>query len=350
MNAGLCSILYSNSWRRLVVLLMLFLSSGIAMAERHTNRGVGFYFDQDLLLPYVNEDRDYTMGLAMEFFWAKEDGIYPLDGLVGEIGHWMGLGRRDDNVVTSFILGSVNFTPDDLSNPQPILTERPYASLLYLGNKRVRAGKTGAVAAEALIGILGSDVAAKTQNTLHGWYRSLANSSEPVDPQGWDNQISDGGELTTRLRFSNSRLRAESSGRWDIATTWAVSLGYQTNVSLGVSARLGQLGSSFWSIPFDPVNRGSFLPSLSSDEWYFWTAYRIRLVAYDALLQGQFRESRVKFSSSEIEQIVHEGAVGATISLGKTQFTFAMNAKSAELEQAPRRRHFWGSFNIIHHF
>jgi len=350
MKSGKYSCLQTTTLVHYLLLTVLSVLSAAALAERQGDRGIGFYFDQDLLLPYVNQDRDYTMGLAMEFFWEKEDGIYPLDGFVGRIGRWMGLGGGDDNIVTSFILGSVNFTPDDLSNPQPILSERPYASLLYLGNKRVRASKTSAVAAEALVGLLGSDVAAKTQNTLHGWYRSVANTAEPVDPQGWDNQVSDGGEPTIRLRFSHSRLRAEESGQWDLATTWALSLGYQTNASLGVSARLGQLGSSFWSIPFDPVNRGSFLPSLSSSEWYVWGAYRARLVAYDALLQGQFRDSRVKFAETQIERLVHEGAVGATVSLGKTQLTFAMNAKSAELKNAERRRHFWGSFNIIHHF
>jgi hypothetical protein len=262
----------------------------------------------------------------------------------------MGMGGADDSVVTSFIVGTVNYTPDDLSDPAPIANDRPYASLLYLGNKRVRASKTSAVAAEALVGVIGTDVAREVQQKLHGWWRSAADSSEPVDPQGWTHQISDGGELTMRLRFSNSRLRAESAGLWDVATTWAVSLGYQTNASLGVSGRAGKIGSAFWSIPFDPVNRGSFLPSLSENEWYVWAAYRARLVAYDALLQGQFRHSDVRISTDEIERLLHEGAVGVTAAFGQAQMTFALNAKSAEFKQSKRREHYWGSLNLIYHF
>jgi hypothetical protein len=335
-----------------VVLLFagLLLACTVLQAAPQRDRGVGVYFDQDLFIPYVNQDRDYTMGMAIEFFWDKEDGIYPLDGMAGRVGRWMGMGGADDSIVTSFIVGTVNFTPDDLSDPDPIVGDRPYASLLYLGNKRVRASKTSAVAAEALVGVLGTTVAREAQLKLHGWWRSAADSDEPVDPQGWDHQISDGGELTMRMRFSNSRLRAESAGLWDVATTWAVSLGYQTNASLGVSARLGKISSAFWSIPFDPVNRGSFLPSLSDNEWYLWAAYRARLVAYDAMLQGQFRHSDVTISAQEIERLLHEGAVGVTVAVGQALMTFSVNAKSAEFKQSSRRAHYWGGLSLTYHF
>lgn len=345
---------FSN--KALTLSLAFFMFGNTLMAaepvyeSQQRSRGIGFYFDQDLLVPYVNEDRDYTMGLAFEFFWEKKDGIYPLDGLAGQAGQWLDLGRGDDNIVTSFIVGTVNYTPNDLSISTPILTERPYASLIYLGNKRVRASKNSAVAVEALLGVLGTSVAREVQQALHGWWRDVADTNEPVDPQGWDNQISNGGELTTRLRFSNSRLRAESPGLWDIATTWSLSVGYQTNASLGVSARFGKIGSSFWSIPFDPVNRGSFLPSLSSDEWYVWAAYRARLVGYDALLQGQFRHSNLTFAYEDIEKLLHEGAVGVTLATGPAQVSFSVNAKTAELKQATRRNHFWGTLTLIYHF
>ncbi len=328
---------------------LLFFSAAVLAAPQR-DRGVGMYFDQDLFVPFLNQDRDYTMGLALEFFWDKQDGIYPLDGMVGRVGRWMGLGNADDNIVTSFIVGTVNYTPDDLAVSTPILDDRPYASLLYLGNKRVRASKSSAVAAEALIGVLGTDVAKESQELLHGWYREIANTDEPVDPKGWGNQISDGGELTMRLRFSNSRLRAESPGTWDLATTWALSLGYQTNASFGISGRYGRISSAFWSIPFDPVNRGSFLPSLSDDEVYVWAAYRARLVGYDALLQGQFRDSEFEFDGDEIERLLHEGAIGVTAALGQAQMTFSINAKSAEFKQSKQREHLWGSLNLIYHF
>jgi len=332
-----------------ILLFSLYSPSALAVEQ---DRGLGIYFDQDLLVPLLNQDRDYTMGMAIEFFWEKEKGLYPLDNLVKHAGRWFGLKELDNNVIYSFMLGTVNYTPDDLSNPLPILNDRPYSSLIYLSNKRVRADKNNAVAAEVLLGILGTNVAKETQTSLHRLWRNVTGSDEPVNPQGWSHQISNGGELTMRVRFANSHLQQYLSkpGSWDVATTWGASLGYQTNISASIAIRAGDINSSFWSLPFDPVNRGNFLPSAMKNEWYLWTAYRMHLVGYDALLQGQFRNSDVTFTSDKIEKVVHDCAVGLTIGRNNSQITLSVNAKSAELKKAQKRRHYWGSVHYLFHF
>ena len=334
-----------------ITLLLFHLYLPLAHAGQ-IDRGIGIYFDQDLLVPLLNEDRDYTMGIAVEFFWAKEEGLYPLDNLVRHAGSWLGLKNSDSNIAYSFMLGTVNYTPDDLSASEPLLNDRPYSSLIYLSNKRVRADANNAVAAEVLLGILGTNVAKVAQQKLHGWWRSATNSDEPVDPQGWAHQISNGGELTTRIRFSNSRLQSRFSrpGRWDVATNWGLSLGYQTNANIGIAIRAGSIKSPFWSLPFDPVNRGNFLPSTPKREWYVWSALRTHLIGYDALLQGQFRNSDVTYSADQIERLVYDGAVGLTIGGKESQVTFSVNAKSSELKSTDRRRHYWGSVNYLFHF
>jgi len=319
---------------------------------KQTDRGIGIYFDQDLLVPLLNEDRDYTMGLALEFFWEKEKGLYPLDGLVKRAGRLLGINEDSNNYVYSFMLGTVNYTPDDLSAAGPLLNDRPYSSLIYLSNKRVKADKRNAVAAEVLIGVLGTDVARESQQKLHGWWRAVTGSNEPVDPQGWSHQISDGGELTMRVRFSNSRLQSQWSrtGHWDVTTSWGISLGYQTNINVSAAIRAGNINSKFWSLPFDPVNRGNFLPSAAKSEWYVWATYRAHLIGYDALLQGQFRHSDVTFAADQIERLVHDGAIGLTIGGKRSQITFSVNGKSGELKNTPSRRHYWGSVNYLFHF
>jgi len=308
------------------------------------NWGVGFYLDQDLAVPILNEDRDYTMGIAAEFFWQdKNAGLYPLDGTIKRIGQWLGLQEKDDKIVRSFMLGSVTYTPDDLADPDPIYNDRPYASLIYLSNKRVRVNRSNAVGIELQMGLLGLDFSGNIQTSLHRYYRDKTGDDTVVDPMGWDHQISDGGELTMRLRMSNLRLLLENRGIWDFSGSWAVTLGYQTNISLGFSGRLGHLASSPWTIPFDPVNRGNFLPSLSGNEWYGWVAYRLRLVGYDALLQGQFRNSDVTFDANEIRHILHEGGIGITFTYQPMQFTLAVNAKTSELNGGiDNRNHYWG--------
>ena len=313
--------------------------------------GIGLYVDQDLLVPFSNEDRDYTMGMAVEFFWTKEKGIYPLDNLVRSASKWLGMNSSNNDLVYSFMLGSVVYTPDDLSDSLPIFDDRPYSSLVYLRNKRVLADHRKALAAEVSIGLLGTSVAKAFQTQLHTIYRSASGSDEPVDPQGWSHQISDGGELTMRLRLSGSLLQPDFSrkGRWDVTTSYGLALGYQTNLNVGIAVRAGSIKSPFWSLPFDPGNRGNFLPSAPKQEWYVWSALRSHLIVYDALLQGQFRDSDVQFSSDQIERVVFDGAVGLTMGFEKSQFTFSVNAKSADLKFMSRRQ-VWGGLNYLFHF
>ncbi|MGD8484883.1 MAG: lipid A deacylase LpxR family protein [Thioalkalispiraceae bacterium] len=313
--------------------------------------GIGVYVDQDLFIPFTNEDRDYTMGLAFEFFWSKDKGLYPLDDLVRKAGKWLDIDESDKDIVYSFMLGTLAFTPDDLSDPDPIYDDRPYSSLIYLSNKRVRADSEDALAAEVAIGLLGTGLAYEVQSEFHDWYRDFDNSDEPVEPMGWDNQISDGGELTFRVSVSHSRLYPQFSipGRFDISSTVGLSLGFQTNASFSGAVRFGSIKSPFWSLPYDPVKSATFLPSKPRDQWYFWSALRVHLIGYDALLQGQFRDSEVTYASDEIEHLVYDGAFGFTMGIGKSQFTFSANTKTSELKHTDRTQT-WGSVNYIYHF
>jgi hypothetical protein len=240
----------------------------------------------------------------------------------------------------------VNFTPDDIGDRAPIFDDRPYASLLYLANKQVVADDDRALGVELMIGALGLRIADEVQTALHRWNRELRGSNDPVDPKGWRYQISDGGEPTARLRVSDSR-RFAHSGHWDLSHAWDLNLGFQTNASIGVSGRFGDLNSPFWSVPYDPINRGNFVPAFGGDELYVWGAARLRGVAYDAMLQGQFRDSRVTVDSDDVRRLLWDAGVGVTKGWRGYQLTLAFNAKGAETRlKDARNRHFWGGLYL----
>jgi hypothetical protein len=334
---------------RLFVALM-FLSQPAAADNCATDAqgsdiGLGVYFDQDMFIPGGNDDRDYTMGIAVEFFQDRGP-LYLMGDLLERVDSVVGFDRRCGRIYRSFLLGAVSFTPDDIGNPEPIFDDRPYASLIYLANKQVVADESRALGVELMVGALGLGVADSVQTSLHQWYRGVTGKSEPVDPEGWDNQISDGGELTLRLRLSEARRLAHGDS-WDMAGTWDVNLGFQTNASIGFSGRVGDLNSPFWSTPYDPVNRGNFVPAMGGDELYLWAAGRLRGVAYDALLQGQFRDSEVTVDESDLRRLVWEAGVGVTRSWSDYQLTFSINAKAGDtrLDAAPDE-HFWGGLYI----
>lgn len=339
-----------------VFILNLFHFAALAEEpenKKEQNRGIGLYLDQDFFVPFANEDRDYTIGIAVEFFWQKEKGLYPLDGLVRTAGEWLGI-KDSDNIEYSFMLGTLAYTPDDLSDPRPIYNDRPYSSLIYLSNKRVRANEKKALAAEILLGIMGSRIPGEAQTAFHRWYRdykNLKDTDDPVDPKGWRHQISDGGELTLRLRLTKSELIEQLSypGSFDIASTIGLSLGFQTNANVGIAMRLGKLRSPIWSMPYDPVNRGNFVPSKAKHEWYFWSALNARLVGYDSLLQGQFKTSDVTFSYDELEPVVYDGGVGLTLGFLSSQLTFSANVKTSDLKFISRHQ-IWGGVNYLYYF
>jgi hypothetical protein len=337
----------------LALTLPMATNANTAGDSSNNNWGWGLYLDQDLWLPVLNEDRDYTMGIAVEFFWQDEDKpLYLFDDSAKKVAEWFGLHRKDDEIVRSFSLGSVNYTPDDLADPNPIYDDRPYASIIYLSNKRVRANAKSAVGVELQVGLLGLSLGEKIQSAIHQTYRDIAGTVEPVDPRGWRHQISNGGELTLRIRLSNSQRLAYASW-WDLAATGSFNLGYQSNVGIELSGRVGKLASHFWSLPFDPITRGNLLPSKigRGNELYLWSAYRLRLVGYDALLQGQFRDSTVAFSSKEIERVIHEGAVGMAWGIDEWQLSFSINGKTPELRNiVSRRDHYWGGINLIRRY
>lgn len=324
------------------------------LAEAATARdtGIGLYIDQDLFVPTKSTDRDYTMGVAVEFF-ADDGPLYQLDGLVRRFGKLFKFPEAATDTYRSYVLGSVIYTPEDLSRSDPIFDDRPYASIIYLANKRIVAKGDKAVGAEFLVGLLGTNIANEVQSQIHAWWRDATGEPEPVNPEGWNNQISDGGELTARFRFTSSTLvdwfpRSRYS---DLSSTWDLSLGYQTNTSIGLSTRLGKLHSPFWSIPFDPINRGNFLPFAGGSELYLWAAARGRLVGYDALMQGQVRDSVVTVGGSDVERLVWEGALGVTGSWEGLQLTLALNGKSAETKlSGTRGEHYWGGLYMNYRF
>jgi len=321
-----------------------------AMACPKDDRGFGVYVDQDLFALGINEDRDYTTGIAVECFWNRKDDHF-MDVPALWLGQQLGVFDGYSDVERSYMLGNITYTPDNLSESAPILDDRPYSSLIYLSNKHVYANKKdrSAIGIDMKLGLLGTSISRDVQRFLHQQWRNTTGDSDPVDPKGWGNQISDGGEPTVGLRLTYTKaIKQLSSKNWDVAGTASVSVGYQTSASLGMSARAGRIDSQVWTLPYSPINRGNFLPSLSGDEWYVWAAYRVHVIGYDALLQGQFRDSKVTFDSDDVRDVVHDAGIGLTLSYKPVQVTFSINGKSSELNTGTADRdHVWGGVYFI---
>ena len=323
------------------------------------NAGSTIAIDNDLL-SFGDRDFDYTGGGAVTLTGRRaKESRFSLDRVLGLLDRLVPSTTWDSTVplftLHSRQIGLIAFTPDDLNNPEPIFDDRPYASLAYIANARTFVSDPARPVYETsfTLGVLGLDLAKAIQRGIH----------EGLDldevPEGWDHQISDGGEPTFRFTWGRQALLASNfqSDEREYELKWRLeaSAGYLTEGSVALSGRWGRINTPWWS--FTP-ERADYVsqpaPVIGTAlrenvrELYVWAGVKARLRAYNAFLQGQFRSSDVEFSSNEIEHIVTEAWVGVTWQISPVfRLSYAARYQSADLEQGPGSRDLrWGGVII----
>lgn len=254
------------------------------------------------------------------------------------------------------------FTPDVLDSAAPQRDDRPFASLVGLSVRHLSAGgRSGdeVWSSEVAVAWLGLDFARQVQTLLHRTRRWMTGNPTPVDPLGWDNQISEGGEPTALYRVHyQRRLGGAVSGparkHWQVVGGLEGSVGYQTNAAAAVSARVGAFTSEFWefSSGFRSAGVGRQQPPVAGvPRWdlFAFGLVRPRVVAYNALLQGQFRHS---VHTVPLKRVVGEweGGVGASLPLGGYDLQAVVQVvqgRTTEFVAPKARLYTWGTVLLM---
>jgi hypothetical protein len=315
--------------------------------------------DNDLFAG-TQKDRDYTGGLALG---VSGPGIanqwWSLDPLLSRLDRFApGSGRASGNAVVQYSaqFGLLGFTPQDIANQAIDAGDRPYASLLYMtsGRQYIDAGERRVRNTALTVGVLGLSLTSDIHDAIHDVVGSDS-------PRGYDQQISAGGEPTLRYVVSDSKLRTQrlafGSGLIEAKTTAEMSVGYLTEASYAVSTRFGQIDSPWWSFNperIDYIAQPSVVPHRrgGGSEFYFWAGAKVRVRAYNAFLQGQFRDSAHSFAADEVEHVIGEAWVGLTGELGNgTTMSYSVRYQTAELRDGIGRRDpVWAGVTITHSF
>jgi hypothetical protein len=300
-----------------------------------------------------NQDRDYTGGMSITISGDRaRDGFLSLDPLLRRLDRFV-VNGEDANVHYARQIGLLAFTPKDtlVSEVQP--DDRPYASLLFVSNGRVTvdADDRGAWTSSLTIGVLGLSLT----SDVHGAVHELVGSEKP---RGYDHQISAGGEPTARYTLARQKLWiADPSGHIDVKTTVQGSVGFLTETSASISMRAGRFNSPWWSFAPEltdymsaPVASESYRGG--SRELYVFAGARVKARAYNAFLQGQFRDSEVRYTSAEVQPLLAEAWIGVvTQILDQTQLSYALHYQTAELRDGPASRDaLWGAVQLTHAF
>ncbi len=308
------------------------------------------YLDNDFFVP-GGSDRDYTAGLAVTLSGnATRNYLVSPDPLLGYIDRALVRPAANRIGLHSFEVGLTAFTPENTVASEPLPDDRPYSSLLYLSSTRayVEPGTGRATTTSLTLGLLGLNLAGELQNAVH----DITGNQEA---NGWNNQISEGGELTFRYSVADQKILGQQYGshgtNYDFTSTLHGNVGYITDVSWGLSGRAGRLRTPWWT--FTPqlgeyTERGSTTgmshAASRHDEFYFWSGFNVRLRAYNAFLEGQFRDSAVTYNRSELNNVIGEAWMGVTREFSNGfRFSYFIRGQTAEIKSGPGSRDpIWG--------
>lgn len=321
-----------------------------SLAGEPYDSGWSLQMDNDLLTP-KNHDRDYTGGLAVTFA-GKRVRQWPisLDSTLKKFNRWLKVTDIDGRpTLHSMQIGLAAFAPQDLKRSDVILDDRPYASLVYLANSRQSLEDSGRTAIQSTltVGILGTHIAKTLQKEIHKLTQSDA-------PQGWKHQIANGGEPTLRYTYASQHLFISTDDRFRFEVKYSNegSLGFLTEANTSISARWGLIKTPWWSFAPDRAEYFS-QPSAGllkvrrrgASEFYIWTGAKIRARAYNAFLQGQFRDSELRYDWQEVRPVLAEAWLGVTKQVTThTRLSWIIRYQSSELKGGNGDRDLvWGS-------
>lgn len=297
-------------------------------------------FDNDFLVP-GSRDQDYTYGLSLlhtgtdladEFYFAPLnliDGVLDLD--------------KSSRQALEF--GLYGFTPENIESSSANPDDRPYASLVYAATRseRVYPLSGTVISSQLTLGVLGLDVVGDLQKGLH----SVINGDSP---QGWRHQISDGGEPTFRYSLARQQLLGQPTGRLEVKHTQSISVGYITEASWGLNFRTGQLNSAWHNFHPEQASYAETSAQLNNRtaERFFWAGIALKARAYNAFLQGQWRDSAVEYSNSGLRHLIVEAWIGYTHGFANGMFvSYGLRGHTSEIrEGAGDRNVLWGGLML----
>lgn len=321
--------------------LAVFFGSGAAEAGT-----LSLVVENDL---FAGTDQNYTAGHLLT--WTSEAKRDPDEIVTGPFGRMFadavyGLDamrtRNDDGntdtdifVYESFTLGHSIFTPQDISTPDPLPGQHPYAGWLYGAYSMVLAQRDIVDTFAVTIGVVGPS--AFGEEVQRGWHQLI----DGEDPKGWDNQLRDEpGIVLTYQRQWRYDLR-KSLGRFgfDVLPTAGASLGnIRTQANLGATLRAGyNLGSDYGPPRIRPALAGSgILDHGGGMSFYLFGGVEGRAVLRNIFLDGNsFRTSL----NVQRKPLVADFQVGAAFRTGDFQlaYTYVIRTEEFDGQQEPQK-------------
>lgn len=306
--------------------------------DRGTQERWSFAYENDFFVP-GGRDQDYTYGFSLSYSSPdihKHIAFSPLKTLE----QWLDISPPKASSAT-IEAGFYGFTPEDITQSQANHDDRPFAGLVYVSTSREHLSRANTTLTRHQItyGALGLRAVGDIQKQTH----KILNGDTPA---GWRHQVSKGGELTARYSLSQQRLLSGPSSRVEARSTRSLSVGYITEVAWGLSWRVGNINSA-WN-RFNPelssYAESSSRVDRSRTEWFVWGGFALKARAYNAFLQGQFKDSAVTYKSSELNHLIAEGWLGLSRTFSNGWYaSYGLRGHTSEVKEGGGNRSvIWG--------
>lgn len=304
-------------------------------------------------------DRNYTMGVSLAWFRQGRQEVPLLQDALEYVNRATSINTStaDKTTPTVVILANSAFTPGDIRISAPIYHDRPYASLLYFGvGYWTRKPDSSIIETQLQVGVLGTSIGREVQKFIHR--RCCADRI----PQGWDNQIGQGGAATFvyRAKRTESLVLPFSSGQvFGLYRSLGGEAGYMTKATAGAAIYYGATQDDYDNIVFgttaNPVSGLIPRPRSSGKGFSAWIDYEISGIFYNQLLQGAWGgTNNVTYRWHEIEPIVHKLNAGVELTfipklLGLwdspgPRLYLTQSWSTRDIKRYSSTRHYWGGF------
>jgi len=187
---------------------------------------------------FIGTDRSFTQGIKLGWMSKDLKNYRQKPSL-----KWLPFVNRDEFQHAFFIsLGQAFYTPDDITKPELVKDDRPYAGIIYLALGIHSMGPRWMETWEINLGIIGPHAyAEESQKLIHRVFNG-------DNPRGWHHQLKD--ELALELIYERKwrplRLQSKKGFGFDLMPHVGTGLGNLfIYASMGTQIRLG------WNLPDD---------------------------------------------------------------------------------------------------
>jgi lipid A 3-O-deacylase len=295
------------------------------------------YEDDDFInLRGEGTDKYYTDGTKIDLFYTKREKRRFLTSLLIPL-------QNAPNNLYSIGITQAMFTPSDISNPNIIKGDRPYAGVLYLSHSLISSDevKKQKITSEIDLGVIGpASLAGETQIEFH----KLIGDQEP---KGWSNQVHNDIIINYEIRYE--KLLISPSDKFEVIGLLGSDAGTLYNqITTGLTFRAGNYSSYFSNSekPGVRLEKGK-VHNKSSYQYYFYMKPMVTAFMDKSVLQGGMftgRNSPYTIPQDSLTRVFMEFEYGLVVGYKRFGISVSEKSRTPEFKNDPIIQ--WGNFTV----